>query len=131
VGESDEKDPQTGHNGGGGIDVRALMAELEETLRSSTRRGTSRGSSIWLDARARAERTWRVSVDHVSGARGGAAGAAQRPVKAAVRKLVRWYVEPVFADQRAYNAALLRIVDELHAENERLRGELERLRSEA
>ena len=51
---------------------------------------------------------------------------ARRPVKAVVRKLTRWYVEPVFADQRAYNAALLRLVDELRGDNERLRAELER-----
>jgi hypothetical protein len=34
-------------------------------------------------------------------------------VKRAVRKLMRWYVEPVAADQRSYNLAMLNLVDEL------------------
>jgi hypothetical protein len=125
VGGGEAKDPQSGGNGGAPVDVRALIAQLEAELRRTTRRGSSRASSLWLDARASAERTWRVTADRTHGGRGGAFGAAQRPVRAAVRKLVRWYVEPVFADQRTFNAALLKLVDELHAENERLRAELE------
>jgi hypothetical protein len=30
-----------------------------------------------------------------------------------LRKLMRWYVEPAFAEQRIVNDALLRLVDEL------------------
>ena len=63
-------------------------------------------------------------------ARGGAVGALYTPVKLILRKLVRWYVEPVFADQRAYNDALLRLVDDLYDETDRLRAELDALRSE-
>ncbi len=58
------------------------------------------------------------------GGRAGFVGALQKPVKLAVRKLARWYVEPVFADQRAFNAAVLKLVDDLYAENERLRARL-------
>ena len=116
----------SGENGGDAVDVDALIRQLEAELRRGGRRGVAAGSSMWLDARATADRTWRVSADRPAAGRGGKVGALQRPVKAVVRKLARWYVEPVFADQRAYNAALLRLVDELRAENERLRSELDR-----
>jgi hypothetical protein len=126
MGRADQKGPQSSQNGDGASDLRALISQLEAELRSATRRGASGASSLRLDARATAERTWRVTADRPYGGRGGLVGSAQRPVKAVVRKLARWYVEPVFADQRAFNAALLRLVDELYAENERLRAELDR-----
>ena len=44
-----------------------------------------------------------------------------------VRELTRWYVEPVFADQRGYNDALLKLVDELAAEIDRLRARVDEL----
>jgi hypothetical protein len=113
-------------DGDGRVDVDALVAQLQAELRRGGRRAAAGASSLWLDARATAERTWRVTADRPAAGRGGAVGGLQRPVKAVVRKLARWYVEPVFADQRAYNAALLRLVDELRADNERLRSELER-----
>lgn len=120
-----EKDPHTSQNSPP-LELNELIAELEAELRRTTPRGVSGTSSVRLDARAKAERVWRVSGDRPLTGRGGLLGASQRPVKLAVRKLVRWYVEPVLADQRAYNAALLRLVDELHAEQEKLRVELER-----
>ena len=56
-------------------------------------------------------------------------------VKRVLRKLMRWYVEPLAADQRVHNSAVLRLVDALSeradaaaASNERARrllGELE------
>jgi hypothetical protein len=35
------------------------------------------------------------------------------PVKSVLRKLMRWYVEPVAAHQRTFNVAVLSVVDEL------------------
>jgi len=35
------------------------------------------------------------------------------PVKRVLRKLMRWYVEPVAAQQRSFNLAVLTVVDEL------------------
>lgn len=35
------------------------------------------------------------------------------PVKRLLRKLMRWYVEPVAAHQRSFNLAVLNLVDEL------------------
>ena len=116
----------------GNFDVRALVAQLEEELRRTgpRHRAGARASSVRVNARAAAERLWPVSVDRHVGGRGGAVGAVYRPVKLAVRKLMRWYVEPAFADQRAYNDALLRLVDDLYDEIDRLRAELEALREE-
>ena len=111
----------SGENGGCAVDLDALIRQLEAELRRGGRRGAAAGSSMWLDARATADRTWRVSADRPAAGRGGKVGALQRPVKAVVRKLTRWYVEPVFADQRGYNDAMLKLVDELAAEVDRLR----------
>jgi hypothetical protein len=35
------------------------------------------------------------------------------PVKRLLRKLMRWYVEPLAAQQRSFNLAVLSLVDEL------------------
>ncbi len=45
--------------------------------------------------------------------RSGVKGLLSRPVKPLLRPLLRWYVEPVAADQRAFNDTLLKLVDEL------------------
>jgi hypothetical protein len=115
-------------NGPDSVDVRALFQELEdEVRRTGPRRGAGRGGSVRLDARATAERLWRVSADRPPGGRQGPAGAVQRPIKLAVRKLARWYVEPVFADQRAVNDALIKLVDELADEVDELRARVDEL----
>jgi hypothetical protein len=41
-------------------------------------------------------------------------------VKAVLRKLMRWYVEPLAYDQRSFNAAVLRLIDDLDARLARL-----------
>src|SRR5215210_909683 len=122
---------KSGENAGD-FDVAALVAQLEEEIRRTGPRHRSgdRPSSVRVNARAAADRLWPVSADRHLGGRGGAVGALYAPVKLLLRKLVRWYVEPVFADQRAYNDALLRLVDDLYDETDRLRAELDALRSE-
>ena len=55
---------------------------------------------------------------------GAATGLFARPVKRVLRKLMRWYVEPVAAQQRTFNLAILRLVDEL---TERTAADVERL----
>jgi hypothetical protein len=35
------------------------------------------------------------------------------PVKLFLRRFMRWYVEPPFADQRAFNNATLKLIDDL------------------
>ena len=122
---------KTGENAGD-FDVRALVAQLEEEIRRTgpRHRSGTQPSSVRVNARAAADRLWPVSVDRHVGGRDGPVGALYRPVKLALRRLMRWYVEPAFADQRAYNDALLRLVDDLYDETDRLRAELEALRSE-
>jgi len=46
------------------------------------------------------------------------------PIKRLLRKLMRWYVEPVAAHQRTFNSASLALVDELA---ERTEVQLQRL----
>ena len=42
------------------------------------------------------------------------------PVKLFLRRFMRWYVEPPFADQRAFNNAVLRLIDDLDERVKRL-----------
>jgi len=63
--------------------------------------------------RGLAERFWAVSADKPLIQRPGLKGRLAFQVKRVLRKLMRWYVEPAFADQRIVNDALLRLVDDL------------------
>jgi hypothetical protein len=63
--------------------------------------------------RGLAERFWPVSADKPLERRPGAKGWLAFQVKRVLRKLMRWYVEPAFAEQRIVNDALLRLVDDL------------------
>jgi hypothetical protein len=47
-----------------------------------------------------------------------------------LRKMMRWYVEPVAYDQRSFNAATLRLLDDLQQQVDRLQAELDALRAE-
>jgi hypothetical protein len=42
---------------------------------------------------------------------------------------MRWYVEPLAYDQRSFNAAALRLIDDLQQQVDRLEAELEARRS--
>ena len=113
------------------VDVEALFASLREEIRlSGADPGAGGGPDDRHAARAEAERLWPVSADRPLRLRPGFRGGLGTPVKAVLRKLMRWYVEPAFADQRAYNDALLRLVDDLYDEIDRLRAELAALREE-
>jgi SAM-dependent methyltransferase len=78
------------------------------------------------DPRAEAEVRWSVAVDRPIVRRPGLRGALVHPVKKVLRKLMSWYVGPFAAEQRDFNAALLRVADRLSAENDELRAELAR-----
>ena len=41
-------------------------------------------------------------------------------MKLVLRRLMRWYVEPAFADQRAFNNAVLKLIDDLDERMSRL-----------
>jgi SAM-dependent methyltransferase len=88
------------------IDVAALFERLREELRRGAADGDTRGADF-AAARALAERFWPVTAERDAG--GGLKGLAKR----ALRKLMRWYVEPLAADQRVYNDSVLKLVDAL------------------
>ena len=103
------------------VDVATLFAQLkEEVRRVGPRSAAGAGpSSARVNARSAAERLWPVTADRPPAGRGGAAGAALKPVKLVLRRLMRWYVEPVFADQRAFNDAVLRLIDDIYEQLDR------------
>ena len=74
--------------------------------------------------RDEAERLWPVSADRNLRLRPGVRGRIGTPVKAVLRKLMRWYVEPLAYDQRSFNAAVLRLIDDLDTRIAQLEAEL-------
>jgi hypothetical protein len=117
---------------GDSVDVEVLFQQLrDEVRRSGSDPGAvSRSIDERRAARAEAERLWPVSADRSLRLRPGVRGGIGTPVKAVLRKLMRWYVEPVAYDQRSFNAASLRLIDDLQQQVEALRAELEALRAE-
>jgi 2-polyprenyl-3-methyl-5-hydroxy-6-metoxy-1,4-benzoquinol methylase len=109
------------------VGVAALYARLKEELGRGARDGD--GGAQLAATRSLAERFWPVSAERDAG--GGPKGF----VKRLLRKLMRWYVEPLAADQRVYNDAVLKLIDALseradraeagRTESQRLLGELQ------
>jgi len=114
----------------GSVDVEELFRALrEEVRRSGADPGASGGDEDERRiARAEAERLWPVSADRSLRLRPGVRGGIGTPVKAVLRKLMRWYVEPLAYDQRSFNAAALRLIDDLQEQVDRLQAELEATR---
>jgi hypothetical protein len=95
-------------------DVAGLFARLKEEVRASgPRRGDITSTQMRLSARDQAERLWTVSAERRVAGKAG-------PVKLFLRRLMRWYVEPAFAEQRAFNDAVLKLVDDLDERISRL-----------
>ena len=112
------------------VDVEELFQRLRDEVRRS---GSDPGAVAGTEAdrraaRAEAERLWPVSADRSLRLRPGVRGGVGTPVKAVLRKLMRWYVEPVAYDQRSFNAAALRLLDDLQQQVDRLQAELAELR---
>jgi hypothetical protein len=61
---------------------------------------------IRLSTRDQAERLWAISAERPIVGKAGA-------LKLFLRRFMRWYVEPAFADQRAFNDAVLKLIDDL------------------
>jgi hypothetical protein len=111
------------------VDVEALFQALrEEIRRSGADPGAGNEPGDRLAARAEAERLWPVSADRPFRLRPGVRGGLGTPVKAVLRKLMRWYVEPLAYDQRSFNAAALQLVDDLEQRVASLERELALLR---
>ena len=114
------------------VDVDALFAALKDEIRRSGADPGAGGEPHEADrhaARAEAERLWPVSADRPLRLRPGVRGGLGTPVKAVLKKMMRWYVEPLAYDQRSFNAAALRLVDDLEHRVAALEAELERVRS--
>src|SRR3954468_19257384 len=88
-------------------DVAELFARLREEIRASGPRAADvTPAQVRLSSRDQAERLWAVSAERPIVGKGGA-------LKGFLRRLMRWYVEPAFADQRAFNDAVLKLIDDL------------------
>jgi hypothetical protein len=121
---------KNGESAGVSVDVEELFQRLRDEVRRS---GSDPGAASANGgdrraARAEAERLWPVSADRSLRLRPGVRGGVGTPVKAVLRKLMRWYVEPVAYDQRSFNAAALRLIDDLQQQVDRLEAELDELR---
>jgi hypothetical protein len=64
--------------------------------------------------------------EHPPTRRGRVRGLVVAPIKRVLRKLMRWYVEPVAAHQRTFNSAVLTLIDELAERTEADVNRLER-----
>ena len=101
-----------------------LRAEVE---RWDTESAADAGGDEYPSRRREAEALWAVSAERPFLSRPGAwgRGLVLRPAKSVLRKLMRWYVEPLAADQRRFNAAVLRLADTLSERDESGRARLE------
>ena len=92
----------------------ALFARLKEEVRAAGPRGAEvTPAQVRLSVRDQAERLWAVSAERPLVGKAGL-------VKLFLRRLMRWYVEPAMADQRAYNDAVLKLIDDLDERISRL-----------
>jgi len=131
--EATENGSGAGESGAGTVDVAALFAALREEVRRS---GADPGATDAdpADRRAvrdEAERLWPVSADRNLRLRPGVRGGVGTPAKAVLRKMMRWYVEPLAYDQRSFNASVLRLLDDLQEQVAVLQAQVEALRRDA
>jgi hypothetical protein len=102
-------------------EIAAIFARLQDEVRRGSTVTTVRREGAppraQLAARSEAERTWAVTAErpfaHRPGMSGRLRGFVLIPLKTVLRRLMRWYVEPMAAHQRSFNLATLRLVDEL------------------
>ncbi|HEX6701874.1 MAG TPA: class I SAM-dependent methyltransferase [Gaiellaceae bacterium] len=115
------------------VDVAALFARLKEEVRHAPGLDVSNGFNrgvVRTRLRSVAERFWPVTAERPLERRPGPRGALLLPVKKVLRKLMRWYVEPFAADQRAFNDSALKLVDQIFEEVDAVFGHLERVEGE-
>jgi hypothetical protein len=95
-------------------DVAALFERLKEEVRAGGPQAADVApAQVRLSVRDQAERMWAISADRPVVGKAGA-------VKLFLRRFMRWYVEPPFADQRAFNNAVLKLIDDLDERIKRL-----------
>jgi hypothetical protein len=100
------------------------IAAIVARLKSELRRGTGGPDGEFGTFRAQAERAWAVTAERPFEQPPTRRGRVQAylfvPVKRLLRKLMRWYVEPLAAQQRTFNLAIFNYVDELERRIESL-----------
>jgi hypothetical protein len=98
-------------------EVDAIVSRLRAELDAGASGESGGDGSAWA-ARAQAERFWAVTADRPfvrrAGLWGRLRGALLLPAKVVLRKLMRWYVEPAFAQQRDFNASVLKALTSLN-----------------
>jgi SAM-dependent methyltransferase len=117
--KSDEKATSAGISVGEDANVMAVYEQLLEELSGSRGDGTTA-----VETRALAERFWPVTAERPVGT--GPTAVAKR----VLRKFMRWYVEPLAADQRMFNDSTLKLLDGLSErtdESASARQQMERL----
>ena len=105
------------------VDPARIFARLRAEVQARPRTGHSdpqeRAEPPRLAWRVNAERFAAVTTDlpymHRPGTLGRIRGYLLMPIKFVLRKLMRWYVEPLAIQQREFNAAVLLALDELTA----------------
>jgi hypothetical protein len=111
-------------------EIEAIFARLRAEVRTGPGRQRSgdEANPIQLRSRRELDRLWAVTAERPFLSRPGGWGRLRGllllPAKWVLRKLMRWYVEPLATDQRAFNAAVMRAFDE---QLEWMRAELDRL----
>jgi SAM-dependent methyltransferase len=116
-------------------DFEAIRARLQAEAERADGRLSEDPDDRFSLRRDEAERLWSVSAErpflYRAGAWGRARGLMLVPAKSSLRKLMRWYVEPLALEQRRFNAAVLKLVDALSERADaglgRLEGRLDEL----
>ena len=92
-------------------EIAAIVSRLREEIAAAAADGG------WAGTRAQGARTWAVSAERPLESPPSRRGRVQTflfaPVKRVLRRLMRWYVEPLAAQQRSFNLTVLQLVDEL------------------
>ena len=127
--QSGENGDLAGISSNGDVDVAALFEQLKQEVRRSGAAPGEAGAATTgtpLAPRPSGSGPSRPTAICVSGP--ACAAELGTPVKAVLRKLMRWYVEPLAYDQRSFNAAALRLIDDLDARIAQLEAELKQRR---
>jgi hypothetical protein len=115
------------------VDVVALFEQIQQELRGVAGTGSDAAPNATrrADLRLNADRWWSVSAERPIPRRNGWLGAPIVLIKKVLKKLMRWYVDPLAHDQRTFNDAVLKLVDDISRElewtRERLQATEERL----
>lgn len=95
----------------------AIVARLRDELDAPGVDRKSTAGPGHLPGRAEAERRWAVLPGDPMGGNTASRGRFMRAIslsaKRAIRKLIRWYVQPAIFDQRRFNQVTLTMIDEL------------------